>query len=201
MLANRLTRASRWREAEAYLDEKDRGTLRDYAHAIRSGYDKERDREERAEHFWIAATLAMTQAQPLLAFYAEPPYHVEDRHWIEAEYARHRPKAELGRLNALTADERERLADTAGEFVRDRHAAFIAAAHAWRACELMPDNDDRTAYRLTIAGNWIMYRDPKAADRFYKALATRCPKTELGRKAIEKRWFPKLTDDPLYLTK
>ena len=42
-----------------------------------------------------------------------------------------------------------------------------------------------------------MYRDPEAADRFCKALVTRCPGTELGRQATQKRWFPKRTDDPL----
>jgi len=201
LLANRLTRAGRWKEAAPLYDQAQRETLMDYVHAIRAAHDEGKSAEARAEHFWLAATLAMTEAEPLLAFYAEPPYHVEKRHWMEPRYAQKRPEHELGELTAVSADERKRLTNHAAEFARDRHAAFTAAEHAWRACALMPDHDDRTAYRLTIAGNWIMYRDPDAADRFYKALVTRCPDTELGRKAAKKRWFPKLTDDPLYLTK
>jgi len=173
----------------------------DYVRAIRSAHDEDKSAEARAEHYWLAATLAMTEAKPLLAFYAEPPYHVEKRYWMEPRYAQERPERALGELTAISADERQRLANHAAEFARERHAAFTAADHAWRACEMMPDHDDHTAYRLTIAGNWIMYRDPDAADRFYKALVTRCPDTGLGRQAAKKRWFPKLTDDPLYLTK
>ena len=55
----------------------------------------------------------------------------------------------------------------------------------------MPDNSELTAEVLYTAGCWLKDRDPKAADRFYKALVNRCRKTPLGRAADEKRWFPK----------
>ncbi len=201
LLANRLTRAGRWQEAAPLYDEARRETLMDYISAIRAANNQRESADARAEHYWLAATLALTDAAPLLAFYAEPPHHVEKRNWMEPRYAQKRPQREPAELSAMSDDERKRLTDHAEEFARDRHAAFTAAAHAWHACALMPNDDDRTAYRLTIAGNWIMYRDPEAADRFYKALVTRCANTELGKRAAERRWFPKLTDDPLYLTK
>ena len=74
------------------------------------------------------------------------------------------------------------------------HHLYEAADHAWRACELLPDGADETALKLCTAGNWLMYRDPAAADRFYKALVNRCGQTELGRRADKLRWLPRLRD-------
>jgi len=56
---------------------------------------------------------------------------------------------------------------------------------------LMPDNSADTARVLWTAGGWLKDRDPKEADRFYKALVNRCRKTDLGREADGLRWFPK----------
>ena len=56
----------------------------------------------------------------------------------------------------------------------------------------MPDNSDDTARALIEAGSWLKARDPKAADRFYKALVRRCGTTDLGRRADQLRWFPPL---------
>ncbi len=57
---------------------------------------------------------------------------------------------------------------------------------------MMPDQSDQTALVLCEAGTWLKNRDPKAADRFYKALARRCGQTSLGRLADSVRWFPDL---------
>ena len=54
----------------------------------------------------------------------------------------------------------------------------------------MPDNSDETARVLCEAGGWLKYRDPKAADRFYKALVRRCRKTDIGEQANRMHWFP-----------
>ena len=47
---------------------------------------------------------------------------------------------------------------------------------------------------LWQAGTWLKSRDPKAADRFYKALVRRCGTTRLGQEADRLRWFPKTAD-------
>ena len=57
----------------------------------------------------------------------------------------------------------------------------------------MPDNSAETAHLLWMAGTWIKYADPKAADRFYKALVRRCGQTPLGREADRRRWLPNET--------
>jgi hypothetical protein len=45
-----------------------------------------------------------------------------------------------------------------------------------------------------VAGSWLKSRDPKAADKFYKALVWRCRRTVLGKAADLKRWFPELDE-------
>ena len=69
------------------------------------------------------------------------------------------------------------------------HYRYRAAELAWQAAALMPDNTDGTARVLHEAGSWLKDRDPKAADRFYKALVNRCGQTELGKAADHRRWF------------
>jgi len=61
--------------------------------------------------------------------------------------------------------------------------------------ELMPDNSEETARVLCIAGSWMKGKDPNEADRFYKELVIRCPKTKLGQEAEKLRWFPKVEID------
>ncbi len=71
------------------------------------------------------------------------------------------------------------------------HYRYIAADHAWAATELMPNGTDELAWRLWTAGSWLKYRDPQAADRFYKALVRRCRNSDLGSEADRIRWFPR----------
>lgn len=60
----------------------------------------------------------------------------------------------------------------------------------WRCAQLLPDNDELTAEALYRGGTFLMNRDPKAADRFYKALVRRCGKLPLSRQADALHWFP-----------
>ena len=92
---------------------------------------------------------------------------------------------------APVPDEAERYARSRPEPYRRYHYRYLAAEYAWRAAELMPDQDERTARILATAGGWLKDRDPEAADRFYKALVRRCGATALGREAARRRWFPR----------
>jgi len=69
------------------------------------------------------------------------------------------------------------------------HADYVAADLAWRAAQLMPDNDEQTAILLNTAGSWLKNGDDKAADRFYQAIERRCAKTKIGQEAIKRHWF------------
>ena len=89
-----------------------------------------------------------------------------------------------------TADELRRV-ETSGVLPARRfHYRYYAADLAWQAARLMPDNSTATATALCEAGRWLMYQDPRAADRFYKSLVRRCGNTPVGRAAAQAHWFP-----------
>lgn len=69
------------------------------------------------------------------------------------------------------------------------HYRYVAADLAWKAGSELPRNDPQLAALYNTAGHWLAARDPEAADRFYQAMVRRCPATEEGRRADEKRWF------------
>jgi hypothetical protein len=74
------------------------------------------------------------------------------------------------------------------------HYRYTAAAIAWQAAALLPNNSDETAKVLWTAGCWLKNRDPENADVFYKSLVRRCRKTALGEEADRIRWFPELDE-------
>ncbi|MDB6031606.1 MAG: hypothetical protein JWM16_1944 [Verrucomicrobiales bacterium] len=71
---------------------------------------------------------------------------------------------------------------------------FPSAILAWKAAQLLPNNQDETARALCMGGSWIKNIDPNAADIFYKALVRRCRKTAMGNEADRLRWFPVLDE-------
>ncbi|MCH8539573.1 MAG: hypothetical protein LAT58_02255 [Opitutales bacterium] len=86
----------------------------------------------------------------------------------------------------------ERLAATADtNHLHGRTYRYSAANLAWQAAERLPDNDEQAAKMLWHGGVWLMYIDPQAANRFYRALVLRHRETELGRTTAENNWFPK----------
>jgi hypothetical protein len=99
------------------------------------------------------------------------------------------------KIARCTAEERRRATLHKIEPEKRFHYRYKAADLAWEAALLMPDGTPETADVLCIAGSWIKDKDPKAADRFYKALVNRCRGTSLGEEADRLRWFPKIEID------
>ncbi len=202
LLARRLTRLGQWREARPYFNPSMQQILDEYIGAIRRGHDRTRPDADRADAFWTAALIAKHHGPALLGY--ELGYDIARTATPQWEYQRtdrlrhvineYRP---VDRLFGPTNDERRRADKHAVQPRRMFHHAYEAVGHAWSACELMPDQSPATAQRLWAAGSWIKYADPLAADRFYKALATRCSKTQLGARAAELRWFPKGEHEPI----
>ena len=64
-----------------------------------------------------------------------------------------------------------------------RSARYAVARHALQAAELLPDDDPAGAQILQFAGNLLKYREPAAAQPYYRLLATRFKGTplEIGR--------------------
>jgi hypothetical protein len=90
-----------------------------------------------------------------------------------------------------SADEGRRIAEHQPKPNERFHYRYYAAELAWEATQLLPNNDENTAYILWTAGSWLKARNPQFADRFYKALVRRCRRTSLGAEADRIRWFPK----------
>jgi len=65
----------------------------------------------------------------------------------------------------------------------------------WKGAQLLPDNEELKAKALCRGGTYLKVRDPKTADKFYKALVKTCGQTELGKEAAKLKWFPKMKED------
>ncbi len=194
LLARRLTRLGRWKEARAYFPPDVQSVLDQYITAIRFGHDRNRPADERAASLWSAAHIAHDKGMDLLGTEMVPDFY-----WLDGYFDFHfSPQSRCKDPDALTAptpDEQRRAADAAPKPNARFHYRYLAADHAWAAAQLLPDENDQTAKILCIAGSWLKRRDPKAAQRFYKSLVSRCGTTELGRRADRLRWLPDIPDE------
>jgi hypothetical protein len=193
LLARRLARIGRWAEARAYYPPGWRPRFDIYAGGVVAGRSTQLPQQRRAEALWKAARVARQQGMELLGTELEPDWSIYDGSYdsssrTPAGELRQRKKS--SRLIPFTSDERQRLKTSLPRPNTRFHYRYTAANLAWEAARLMPDQSDHTARVLTIAGSWLRNRDPKAADRFYKALVRRCRKTKLGSEADKRRWFP-----------
>ena len=74
---------------------------------------------------------------------------------------------------SASADEKARAARHAPVVSQRFHYRYLAADLLWCAAKYEPDNNLTTAETLYSAGTLIAARDPKEADRFYKAMVWR----------------------------
>ena len=188
LLARRLVRLGRWRDARPYFDAAWQAKLDAYIAGIRDGHDASKPAADRAAAFLTAAHLAYADGLGLLATELEPDFANSGGLYDDKADG---PRGQADRLTRPSADEVARWEASTPADLRRWHYKYVAADHAWSAAALMPDNADATAAVLAEAGGWLKARDPKAADRFYKALVRRCPATGLGKRAAAAHWFPK----------
>ncbi len=197
-LARRLVRKGRWKDARKYFVPDMRKRLDAYIAAIRKGHDHKTSKADRAESFWAAAQLAQKFGRELMGYDTARYNSRLDgtfRSWAEFSRVTNNEWTSFT-IAPASEDEQQRIARHRPESVERWHYLYEAIDHAWRACELMPDNDEQTARRLWKAGTWIKYLDPQAADPFYKALVLRCGNTDLGKAAARLRWLPRKDIDP-----
>ncbi|HEY2341605.1 MAG TPA: hypothetical protein VGH90_01190, partial [Chthoniobacteraceae bacterium] len=202
LLARRLARSARCGEALAYYPAKERTESNRYLRALAQGKDHALPAAERAMAYWAAALEARYHGMELFGAEAAPDWFM----LYGGDYEADDPAAyRTGKTSPGTLDngkayplaailragkaERLRLHETALNPDKRFHYRYHAADLAWQAAALLPTNDPRLAEILDLAGQWLASRDDSAADRFYQALEKRCANTEIGRRAMEHRWF------------
>ena len=85
----------------------------------------------------------------------------------------------------------ERITQSAPQPNKRFHYRPLAEQFFWKAANLMPDNDERTAEILYNGGTFANKYAPDQSDKYYKALVRRCRKLPIGQAADKERWFPK----------
>lgn len=203
LTARRLARTGHLAIAEEYFPAAWRPIFRVYAQRLEEGRKPQNSRDARAASLWSAAQIHYVLGDQLFETFDfpdgwewwSPDNDRRDLAWIRAQWNFGLPD---GAHPPIQADEIFRSARHTPKITRRDSDAFAAANLAWEAAALMPDHSADTANVLGIAGTWIKYLDPKAADRFYKAMIWRNWSTPLAREADRKRWFPAIdwTYDP-----
>jgi tetratricopeptide (TPR) repeat protein len=182
-LAWRLARAGRFDRAMPYYPAPLREKLARYVRGITDGRDAARPPAERAESLMAAAVVMRNDGDALFG---------EEFSTAGSTYARRLGGVDDNGNHALTApsaDEIRRVGQPVPTAVQQDQFRHRAADLAWEAAALLPDNTTEKVEALYTGGSWIKARDPKGADRFYKAICKHCAGTDLGQRCAKARWF------------
>lgn len=193
LLGRRLVRAGRYAEAVPYLEENG-PTVEELEAALKAGKDATRPAAERAESLFQAACLIRHNGMEIQGTELEPDWALHGGSYEQGSFLESRTKPENHPRLKATEDETKRAEKSRAQPFARFHYRFQAADLAWEAAALLPDGSPEKARMLAIGGTFIKNRDPKAADRFYRALVRCCGQTELGREAARLKWFPEVDD-------
>lgn len=211
LVARRLAREQYFKNAQQMLPPDLAAGLRLYVEALRRGHDRKLPKVQRAELLWQAAQIHRLLGLEFFGYETGPDYYAVGGSYVMRDLTKFRNQKvwmddwihddrileseKQVPVFPATADETWRARHYGPKVDKRFHYRYTAADLAWEAASLMPDDDPKTAEVLCITGNWLMMRDPKAADRFYKALVRRNPNVPLAQQADKKRWFPSVTWD------
>jgi len=174
----------------------------------------------RAEHCFAAAQLVREKGIGLMGTELEPDWYVY-RGRIERDGATHHRAFDEEKTPALdrlrraddgqailaqanpafkqviqaSGDEKNRVWDSAPPHNIRYTTRFIAADLMWQCAAQLPKNDALSLRALYWGGTYLKLRDPKAADKFYKAMVMRNWSMPFAQKANKLRWFPKEAPD------
>ena len=194
LLARRLTRESRGLEARSYYPTEWLPSFDQFMQTLTDGWNESLAAGQRSEALAAAAFIARTNGMELIGTESGPDWHMYDGE-LEAGVTEESRTNDEPEILAPSTEELKRASEQKTDPDRRFHYRYPAAALAWEAAKLMPNNSDETARLLCSAGSWIKNIDPKAADLFYKTLVRRCRKTAIGAEADEMRWFPAFDSD------
>lgn len=193
LLARRLTREFRSGEARAYYPSEQLPSFDNFIRELSVGWNEGLFPDQRARALFNAAFIARTNGMELLATEVQPDWHTWDGRYQEGVTWETRSAEGIpAKINVASPQEIERATNHKTDPDERFHYRFQAAALAWEAAKLMPNQRDDTAFVLWTGGSWIKDQDPVAADLFYKTLVRRCRNTALGAEADYLHWFPTL---------
>ncbi len=191
LLARRLTRELRSREAREYFPKQLQASFDELVVALNAGWNEGSPAAQRAQALFVAAKIARTNGMELLGTELAPDWHINDGEFDKGLTWQMRATNSLAAVASVASEEEIQRASRPQADPEERfHYRYQAAFLAWEAAKLMPDNADETARVLCTAGTWLKDREPETADLFYKSLVRRCRQTAIGAQADRMRWFP-----------
>lgn len=191
LLARRMAREAATRDATAYFPANETMPYQTFLGELHQGHDESLQTDLRARNLFAAAIMARTNGMEMLGTELEPDWAVYGGDFDYGVTWHDRTTNSLKMaIKLVNDDEIARASSRHVDPDRRFHYRWQAAALAWEAAQLLPDNSDETARVLCAGGTWLKNRDPEGADKFYKALVRRCRKTDLGQQADRVRWFP-----------
>jgi hypothetical protein len=205
LLAHRLVREDRYKEARTYLSPEDQKELDQYVALLEKSANAKLPKMERARAWFDAADMVHDSGEQLMGYQSSPVETYRDRTPIPGASM----KGKLSERDAqdvnldakvdpsiqkptVTADEKKRIAKYRAPVFRGGFIRHVTSVLMWKAAELLPDQSDELADVLNTGGNWIKgdYRgDDAMADKFFQAIERRASKTDVGREASKKHWL------------
>jgi phage tail protein X len=191
LLARRIARETGSAEAAAYYPTNLSDAYKTFLDELHTGRNEALQPGYRAKNLYAAAILERTNGMELFGSELEPDWEIWGGNFeFGFTWEIRATNSLVAKVNDMSDDEIARASSRRVDPDRRFHYRWQAAALAWEAAQLMPNNTDETARALCTAGTWLKDRDPQGADKFYKALVRRCRKTALGEQADKLRWFP-----------
>lgn len=177
LLARRLVREGRVAEAIPYFDEPEVRTHAEGLAAALRAADKAWTRVGKARAWYEAAGITRWQGLELMGYEGDPDYAqwggeydlnspiTWDENWNPVINARSDIKVE----GPWTSDdERQRVAASRAQPLERWHYRLVAAGHAGRAGDLLPQRSQAFAAVLCEATSWLIDRHPDPAQQFYR---------------------------------
>lgn len=207
LLARRLARDRYFKDARPFFPKPLTPVFDRYVKLIRQSRSPDLSSKDRAAALWEAAQIHRSLGLELFGTEGAPDYADTGGDFespliagarVGPPFEKDAWRSEIKIIPAPTSEEKYRVLRSRMPHEERYQYRYVAADLAWKAAQLMPNNSEETARVLGIAGSWLKARDPKAADKFYKAMIWRNWSTPLAREADTNRWFPEIewTYDP-----
>ncbi len=189
LLARRLAREGRFREARRYLQKPYRPALDRLVAGLRAEHRTERPAAQRAALLFAAACAARRDGMEILGTEVDPDWALELGMVENPRLPAPRTASRARKVLLWTPDAGRRAERSRARPDKRFHYRYLAAALARRAAALLPDGTEEKAEYLATAGSWLKLQDPDAALPFYRALEHCCGRTPTGHAAREIHWL------------